>query len=124
MRKSRFSATIVYGAGVLVLLAAVVRVVVSCGRRQSTRMSPVPMDTLLPDTIRVKSVVRKDVVHSPVVVSPETPSRPLSAVFAILLPSCAFVVPYLAVMSAAGPVPANGSPRGRAGRTRTMRRGA
>jgi len=70
MRESRFSATIVYGAGVLVLLAAVVRVVVSCGRRQFTMMPPVPMDTLLPDTIRVKSVVRKDVVHSPVVVSP------------------------------------------------------
>ena len=70
MRKRRFSATIVCGAVVLVLLAAVVCVVVSCGHRQPARMPPVPMDTLLPDTIRVKSVVRKDVVHSPVVVSP------------------------------------------------------
>lgn len=58
MRERRFSA-IVYGAVVLVLLAAVVSVVVSCGRRQPARMPPAPTTSVLRDTVRVRGVERK-----------------------------------------------------------------
>ena len=76
MRERRFSA-IVYGAVVLVRLAAVVSVVVSCGRRQPARMPPAPTTSVLRDTVRVRGVERK--------VSPDVQSVTTDA--SILVPS-------------------------------------